>query len=419
MTKTPQHSPGENSDEYESSGGEGAAETIATDTDTLVEDIISTATWVQKTLNLEDEALSSIWYERIAETCYIAKDYETSRMWYGKAKAMPNCSWAVNQGLALAAAELSELEEPGEKKTELKECACNEMEAALASLREEWKEHKNHMPKQERGALVRSLKQLASWHDSPEGMDKSIALYEEAMEVDPHEHKSHCDLLGVLYDGDRKDDARQLLLRLMGQPDKPSGIPFFSTLFRDLTGDEDDEDNLQLMNIIVTLAQEDKALNQHIVEALEIAIQDAKRNEMTVNEGILLLYYGIMLARGKNDSVRLQRAIQSWGECHALYLPSEYDLMTTHSLAARYETLHHLIVATSDNVPAEEKKQHLEKLEKQVRVSAVWSHGYRPTSLLASYHVSQGRPDEARKLFKGDMIDALRILFDDDKDNDA
>ena len=99
-----------------------------------------------------------------------------------------------------------------------------------------------------------------------------------------------------------------MLIRIKNQPGKLKDLNQFSELLRHLTRNEDDDSEL---NIIVALAQTDKAFSQHTLEALQIAIDDARRNDLTVNQGVLLLYPGIVLARGTIDDVRLQHAAYS------------------------------------------------------------------------------------------------------------
>jgi len=370
------------------------------------EKIASAATWVQQALNIKEE--NSLWCERIGQACHLANEYKAAIEWFDKAKSLPDCHWTANEGQALAYAELDELEDGSHK-----ESACREIEVVLTVLRSLRKD--DRLGDDDREALVRNLKKLASWQEQLKATDRAIALYEEVLEVDSHEYSTRCDLLNVLYEQNREEEARNMLIRIKNQPGKQKGLNQFSELLRHLTRNEDGDDEL---NIIVTLAQTDKAFGQHTLEALQSAIDDARRNDLTVNQGVLLLYQGIVLARGTTDDICLQHAAYSWEDCQSLYLVSQYDLMETHRLAAYYVTQHHFQQATKQGASAQESEQHFNKLLKISRIANTWTHTFRPTSFLASYYVHRDQPEEARKLFMEEMVDALDILSDRDPDND-
>jgi tetratricopeptide (TPR) repeat protein len=370
------------------------------------EKIVSAATWVQQALNIKEE--NSLWYERIGQACHSANEYKAAIEWFDKAKSSPDCHWTANEGQALAYAQLGELEDGPHK-----EAACREMEAVLTILRSSRKD--DRLTDDDREALVRNLKKLASWQEQLKATDRAFALYEEVLEVDPHEYGTRCDLLTALYEQNREEEAKNMLIRIKNQPGKLKDFNQFSELLRHLTGNEDDDDNL---NIIVALAQTDNTFSQHTLEALRSAIDDARRNDLTVSQGVLLLYQGIVLARGTTDDARLQQAVYSWEDCQSLYLASRYDLMETHRLAACYVTQYHFQQATKQGASAQECEQHFNKLLKISRIADTWTHSFRPTSFLASYYVHQDQPEEARKLFMEEIVDALDILSDRDPDND-
>lgn len=370
------------------------------------EKIVFAATWVRQALNIKEE--NSLWYERIGQACYLADEYKAAIEWFDKAKSLPDCHWTANEGQALAYAQLGKLEDESHK-----ESACREMEVVLTVLRSLRKD--GRLADDDREALVRNLKKLASWQEQLKAMDRAIALYEEVLEVDSHEYSTRCGLLNVLYEQNREEEARNMLIRIKNQPGKLKDLNQFSELLRHLTRNEDDDGEL---NIIVTLAQTDKTFSQHTLEALQSAIDDARRNDLTVNQGVLLLYQGIILARGTTDDVRLQHAAYSWEDCQSLYLVSRYDLMETHRLAACYVTQYHFQQATKQGASAQESEQHFNKLLKISRIANTWTHSFRPASFLASYYVHRDQPEEARKLFMEEMVDALDILSDRDPDND-
>jgi tetratricopeptide (TPR) repeat protein len=368
--------------------------------------ILAAATWVRQALNIKEE--NSLWYERIGQACYLAGEYKAAIEWFDKAKSLPDCHWTVNEGQALAYAELAELEDGSHK-----ESACREMEVVLTVLRSLKKD--GRLADDDREALVRNLKKLASWQEELSATSRAFALYEEVLEVDPHEYRTCCDLLRALYEQNREEEARNMLIRIKNQPGKLKSLNQFSELLQHLASNEDDNDDL---NIIVTLAQTDTTFCQHTLEAFQSAIDDARRTNQTINQGVLLLYQGIVLARGATDDTRLQQAAYSWEDCQSLYLASRYDLMETRRLAARYVTQYHFYQAIKHGDSSQESEQHFNKLLKISRIANTWTHGFRPASYIASYYVHRDQPEEARKLFMEEMVDALDILSNRDPDDD-
>ncbi|EXJ79464.1 hypothetical protein A1O3_08966 [Capronia epimyces CBS 606.96] len=387
-----------------------------------VERIASAATWAQEALGIKEESLNSLWYERLGDTCYAFSEYAAARDRFEKAKNLPDTRWTANQGWAVATFELG----MADNSEELKMLACDEMETVLTVLRGLFKS--GSASDVECRMLVENVKQLASWQKGLNQLDKTLALYQEALEVDPYEHGTHCDLLQLLYKQNKLEDARKSLLGSPGQ-DVTTGVrdrdtSIFVSLLQYLAETEDDEGHLGVMNIIVILAGADQTFSQFTLEALQSAIVDARKNNNTVGEGILLLYQGIILARGSADNNRIQQAARSWEDCMSLYLTFQYHLMRTQDYAARYMTQYYFNQSINQSRQVslqggdDEHEQHFSKLLRISRQSANWSHSFKPDSYLAACYVQQGKLDKARALFMDDMIMALEILSDQDPDND-
>ncbi|KAH8692976.1 hypothetical protein BGW36DRAFT_362518 [Talaromyces proteolyticus] len=408
------------SDGYPSSASsDGDDETTSSeDTDKHSNSIPSAATWVQQMLNLRDDDLNSLWYERIGEAYYHANKYEEARNYFETAKKFPESSWSVVVNWTMAVSELSEKQPTEAEKKEMKESACKEMESALTYLRARWKDNRDDMTIYERESFIPALKHLASWQEELQMIDRTVELYKEALVVDPQDIQTYFDLLKILFKHEKREDAREVLTRILKPSDELRDPDIFTLLLREITTDEYNEDNLNVANFLVNIAQTDNTLTEKTLEGFSNAIQDARNNDWTMNEGLLLLYQGILQARSTTESARLQHAINSWEECQSLYLTSNWDLINTRHFAARFVTQHYFNQAVRRDHSAEEREQHLNKLLKLSRLSQTWNHGFRPTSFLASYYVMQGRQDEARKLFRNEMIDALCILTDSDPDND-
>ncbi|KAE8450789.1 hypothetical protein EG329_005702 [Mollisiaceae sp. DMI_Dod_QoI] len=251
--------------------------------------------------------------------------------------------------------------------------------------------------------------------------DRAFALYEEVLEVNSQEHQTRCNLINALYKQNKEEDARNMLIQIKDQPDKEIGLKKFSEFLREITGIDDY--NLPLNNIVM-LAQTDKDFNQAMLEALQSAINEVRKNRMAVKQGVLkqgvlLLYYGIVLARGTADDDRLQRAVYSWEDCQPLFLVSRYELMETYYLAIRYRAQYYFQQATKQGASPQDVEQHFSKLIKITHsATSLWS-GFRLCSFLASYYVHRGQVDNAQKLLMEDMLVALEILSDGDPDNDS
>ncbi|OQU96187.1 hypothetical protein CLAIMM_02300 [Cladophialophora immunda] len=383
-----------------------------------VEDIVSAATWVQQALSLKDEELNALWYDRLGETCYESDEFQAAKDFYEKAKALPDCQWTANQGWALAVDRLSQGQDDDEaKKKDLKESACNEMEIALAHLRS--KLNTADFGNDNKDALILGLKKQASWQSELNSMDKAFALYEEALEVDPKEHAIRCDLLKAMYAQNREADAREMLLRMINQRGDPTELDLFSDLLLYLTESEEYYVSLRPIDIILALARTDERLNVQTLEALQTAIRDARKSNLAINEGMLLLYEGIVLTHGATDDARVQQAIRCWEDCQSLYLSSRYDLVITQALAARLVAQHYFHHTVKPGTAAEERMEYVSRLLRLKRLSTSWIHSFRPNSYLASYYVSQNQLEEARQLFMEDMVAAMEILFDGDPENDS
>ncbi|KIX97484.1 uncharacterized protein Z520_06936 [Fonsecaea multimorphosa CBS 102226] len=383
-----------------------------------VKGIASAAAWVQQVLSLKDEKLDALWYDRLGETCYAANEFQAAKEFYEKAKALPDCQWTVNQGWALAVDKLSESQDNDKaKKKELKESACNEMEIALTYLRSTLKTAE--FGDDSKNALILSLKSQASWQAELNSMDQAFALYKEALEVDPKEHAIRCNLLEALYAQGKEADAREMLLRMMNQRGSPSESDLFSDLLLYLTESEVYTIALQPIDLILALARTDERLNVQTLEALQAAIRDARKSNLTISEGMLLLYQGIVLAHGTTDDARIQHAIRCWEDCQSLYLSSRWDLAQTQASAARFVAQHYFQRAVKPGIAAEEREEYLGKLLRLKRLSTSWIHGFRPNSYLASYYVRQNQLEEARQVFMEDMMAAMEILSDSDPENDS
>ena len=210
-----------------------------------------------------------------------------------------------------------------------------------------------------------------------------------------------------------------MLIQMLNQKEKLTDLDLFTSLLRYLPQDEAEDFNILNPNdIILYLSQNDEGLQAQVLAASQTLLEEARRNGRTISGGVLLLYQGIFLMRGTSDELRSQLAIRFWEDCQSLYLSSRYELMHSRSLAAQFVAQHYFHQATKQSVTNEEREQHLFQLMRLKRLSIVWIRSFQPKSYLASYHVQQNEPEEARKVFKEDIAIAFDILSDEDPDND-
>ena len=369
---------------------------------------------MQQTLSLDDDSLDALWYERLAET--FADEFVLAKKYYEKAKEYPGYRWTVNQGWAIAVEEMGALEADESKQKELKELACKEMEIVIEELRLSTKSADAGI--EDRQALVSNLKLMAEWQEALHFIDRAFALYEEAIEVNPQEHATRGELLQALYAQNRLAEAKDMLLRMTSQDRELAELSLFSALLLQVAGEEY-LSRLQPMHIILFLGQEDDNFNGQVLEALERALANARTNNLTMKEGVLLLNQGIALTRGPLVELRMQQAIRCWGDCQYLRLKSRYDLEITRTFAIRLTAQHYFHQATNPAIANEERQRHFKQLLKLHRqtVSDLGPDG--PMSYLASYYIQTGQVEEARKLYMEDMTLAIDLLSDEDPDNDS
>lgn len=106
----------------------------------------------------------------------LADEFHAAIEWFDKAKVLNECHWTVNEGQALAYAQLEDLES-----------ACRKMKIVLTVLRS-LKEKDGSPDENIRAALVRNLKKLACWQEQLKANKSASFLYEEILDVDPYEH---------------------------------------------------------------------------------------------------------------------------------------------------------------------------------------------------------------------------------------
>ncbi|EXJ54057.1 hypothetical protein A1O7_09394 [Cladophialophora yegresii CBS 114405] len=395
--------------------GTSGPESIAAPERSLEEDVFDAAAWVQQALSLNDANLDALWYERIAET--FAQNYEpaAAKQQCEKAKDLGG-GWSVDEIWAVAVENMSQDEGDLVRKEELRTLACSRLETVVEHLRSSFQ-----TPEAEddaRQSLVRNLVRLADWQAELKCLDRAFTLYEEALAMDQGNHFTRGVLLKAIYAEQREEEARNMLARMVNQKESSSNLDLFAAFLLYLAVNQNTSFSLDPLTIIIFLGQPDKAFNSHVLKAIETAIADI-RGSNAITEGVLLLYQGVCLARGTSEESHIQQAIRCWDDCQSLYIPSSYDLETTREMAARFVAQHFFHQARNPEISPEEREQNFRQLLRVNRPASLWPSSFQPTSYLASYYVLQGQVEEARKLFREDMIAALVILSDHDPDNDV
>lgn len=177
--------------------------------------ILSRATWAQKALHISE---GSLWYERIGQTFFQANKFKKAIEYFDKAKSLPSCHWKVHEFQALSYAELSEPSDECWMK-----CASSEMELAITALKSMQMEKKQLGDKisdasgetlRLNEALVLTLTQFALWQKDVGKIDWVIALYKEFLGFNPQHHRIRSDLLRILCNEDKNDEASSVLFEL-------------------------------------------------------------------------------------------------------------------------------------------------------------------------------------------------------------
>ena len=366
---------------------------------------------MQKALEVKGE--DSLWYERIGETCYKAGEFETAIHNFNKAEQLPPYHWKVNEGRALANAKLDKLED-----------ACHNMSLVLDVLRQKviMANGSDLSADDDCEMLVQCLNTFASWKKRLEETNQVVELvklYEEVLRLNPLEHRTRCDLLQLLCEQKREEEAKNMLVQIQTQRSKLKDLNQLSELLRHLA---DDEDKVEGLNLIVNLAQTDKTFGQNALQAFQDAIDYTRKNSIIVNQAILLLHQGIIQARNTRDDTHLEKAVHCWEDCQSLQSPIRSLLRDTRELAGRYIAQHHFQLATGNGAEDQavgQRALHFNELLRMSRMEPAWTYRFRPTSYLASCFVHRDKPEEARELFMQEMTDALDLLSDTDPDNDS
>ncbi len=381
------------------------------------DEILSAAQWVQRELALGDVNLDTLWFERLADTCYGALDFAAAIKYYEKAKGLPGSQWTIDEGWAKAVFDNTVGPKDLANKRVLRSQACDRLQKLVENLRALSKTVDATADVQE--ALVRNLKRLAEWQEVLEMVDHTIALYEEVVEIDPGDHATRGELLKALYKQKHEMRARDMLTKIIDQKRSTADADLFPTLLRYLAENETFEYSVEPFHIILFLGQTDEIFNSQVIEGFQTAIADTRRSNLTALEGTLLLFQGVGLTRGTTDETRIQQGIRCWEDCQSLYLESRYDLLDIRISAARFVAQHYFQRAIDPGGNAEERESNLKQLLRINRPTAMYLASFRPTSYIAAYYVRLGQPEEARKLFRDEMVTALEILSDGDPDNDT
>ncbi|KAF7889590.1 uncharacterized protein EAF02_002005 [Botrytis sinoallii] len=401
---------------------------LNTEEDPECKKILSRATWARKLLHMTED---SLWYERIGQTFFQANKFTTAIEYFDKAKSFPSCHWTVHEFQALSYAELNELSDES-----WMECASSEMELAVKALKSMQME--NNPPGETLSlseALVRTLTKFALWQKNVGKIDGAIALYKEILEFNPQEHRIRSDLIKILCNEEKDDEASSVIFEFKNwvwdsqqQPD----IRIFSEFLLDIAKNLGDSDTIYSQNpldFVINLARSNTVWSELVLEAL---VRAATSAENELDRAVLLVYQGLLIAGNEETNVeQLQRSLMLWNDCRRiLNLSSDQSstLFKWHVTTGRYQIMAHcqLAIKTRQNNPHLLNEQQLiYKLEAERDDSPIdftWEWkvllGVFIKPLLASYYSQFKDFAKARNIFRNNMVTAIAILEDDDPDND-
>ncbi|KAJ4414461.1 hypothetical protein N0V82_007910 [Gnomoniopsis sp. IMI 355080] len=398
-----------------------------TDTDTIDWDRISA--WCQCFLELKEEDLDSLWYERLASFAfsrrypYCAKDTVASL--YGRALSKDNASWLCHRGLGETYARDQSFQSQGLNAGPQISDALEHMERALIEAK-----RVGAVPKPTSKDIVALLLLVGQYAEALGQMERAAECYAEASNSDDAEQaqEGQLGLLRTRLSGADSDETKewlhkeltreggeerivQVLKKTAQQYDEHEA--FILKLFSVASGD------LDLWRVIIraieTASPPGPALGQAILaqpdkDAMEQCDID---NETT---GVLLYYRGMatyMYGKPSDACEPTGEALRLWKACRETLstIKGSYNASIVRDKAS-VEIGRHLFQDMLDNDHAD----HIRTLEELANAEDEYDGDC--AGFLGALYAARGESEQSKKVLMPRVRLGLQILSDETPDND-
>ncbi|KAI2467316.1 hypothetical protein F4781DRAFT_402847 [Annulohypoxylon bovei var. microspora] len=377
------------SEETSNTGGYNVTNSPAT-----IEDVIGWCRGVHPITTDEEKALMN---ERLGET-YLAEDnFSEAIVAYNTSIGLNNPGWKCLEGLARALA--------GDKQYGK---ACQEMEKALEILSGEDVAKKDAL-------LGASYSSLAEWQIELEQTKRAIEYAKRAIDLIPDEHGPRFELLKIYLDNDFVNDAVDLLSDFVKAETPKNGISLFGRVINEI---------LFGGRAAVMFAMCFNALSGNpetfigVLQQMDLAIDQARRDEYISKTADLLLYKGIAIYRySPEKSTRVQKALLCWDQCIGLGkysgVPAQMSAISW-MCGYYFDQINGLVKSNSSGTDI-----YLEKMNYLVSQGPSLSN-LESKTYLASYYARIGQDiPKARGILQAHIDSAFDLLADDIDDNDG
>lgn len=361
----------------------------------MAERIPRAAEWAAKEANIPE---SSLWYERLGWTYLKYDEILLSEKAFLKAREMRDSSWRISEGLAQVYSANGELKE-----------AIQELELLFTHTREI-----EALTSDERVTYVESLYDAAVWNEDLGNISEATNKLREALRVDEHHYRSYYLLLRILMDTDQKSEALELLEHVKMHPANHN-LTQLQTLLLEFPGWGSP---LMYFETVLRVAG-GHSLFHAILDALENALEYARKNKLTDTVIDLLLCQGVAHGRHSASQQTLETALGKWTECYNLCCKSGSSEGWDSALAAAtYIFDHYFTKARLTEFAAAEFDTYEPVLKEMVENTSSAAGTPALRIRLASFYTFARNREAARKLLLNDLILAMDLLSDDDPEND-
>ncbi|KAK0736865.1 hypothetical protein B0T21DRAFT_382967 [Apiosordaria backusii] len=389
-------------------------------------EIAEAASWCQEILELKDEELDPLWFERLGQTYKDAwpGSFKDAIEQYRKAEkcSSSNPSWETLTGLsyALLASSSANLEEARAMHDRAMELY---KDSTVVTIEKK----------------VQQLQELAWWYDNYNDPKKALEVLEEALHLAPEDPEVKYDMMNLLLKLEEEDKVRELVSKTVESKeegkDANKGLTPLGSLVRTMAMNNAwSRSDVIFWRIISIIEATGKF--EALIGALDATISVAKSDKREQLHPVLITYKGLvhMHKTGSSEDIQnvlecCKRAQESARERLEKTSPWWIDRIygKTMFLADRFHFNQAsgrgrlpgiTTLATEDHIEAirasvaEYEKRPHDHFERELSTSK---------SYLASYYLlkTPPEPEESRRVFASDMVRVTNMLSDGDKNNDT
>jgi len=350
--------------------------------------------WCQKLLNLRDDQLDSLWFERLGEAALTGDDYTAAIDNYTKASGLPDPNWQCYKGLGLANSKIDNLEQ-----------AILNMEKALDIVK--------NSPTSDSSEIGDLHLLLGNCYSSSNKKENAVEHFRMSLCNPKNIEEATFALLKVELLSESEDRPREILRQMHNDSQE-----LLVSCLRRITSEED---STQLFSKIFQVSSSDNALITDIVddmrEASDIGNNKRDRDYQKLQyRGVLLFHRGVAsyLYKLPQGCKFPDDALKLWEECFDVLECLGGDIAyITRRAAISAISLHYFHTMMDDR----KSQYHIEDLVKLASVASEAQIDL-PKGYLGSLYAERGEPKNSMKLFQDDMKVALQILCDEFDWND-